>query len=258
VHGRTVELHGSARAPYNRDQLLVLLFATALAAAEIVVMSAGALEAGMMQLAAEYGRASGHTIRVEIGNAPQLTARLAAGDTADVLIAPAAVVDQAIADNRAVAASRVSVGRVGVAIVVRAGAPKPDVSSAEALRRALLAADAVVYNQGSSGAYIETLIAKLGIADRLAAKRVRVLNGEAVIERLANARGSELAFLAMSDAIRTTGLQYAGPLPGPLQNFTAYDAAVMRTAREPLAANEFVRFVTSAAARQTLRAAGIE
>jgi molybdate transport system substrate-binding protein len=238
---------------------LVLAAGTAtLSAANIVVMSAGALEAGIMQLAAEFGRATRHSVKVEIGNAPQLTARLAAGDAADVLIAPANLLDQAIADRRVVAASRTTVGRVGVGIAVRTGRPKPDVSSADALRRTLLAADAVIYNQGSSGAYIEKLLAQLGIADRLAGRTVRVLNGEAVMERLAAARGSELAFLAMSDAIRATGLQYAGPLPEPLQNFTTYDAAVMIAAREPIAAAEFLRFITTDTARRTLRAAGVE
>jgi molybdate transport system substrate-binding protein len=232
--------------------------AVTLSAAELVVMSAGALEAGIMQLAAQYGRDTSHTVRVEIGNAPQLTARLAAGSAADVLIAPTTVVDQAIADRRVVAASRTTVGRVGVGIVVRAGAATPDVSDTDAVRRALLAADAVIYNQGSSGTYVETLLAQLGIADRVRTKTVRVLNGEAVMEQLANARGSELAFLAMSDAMRGSGLQYAGPLPAALQNHTAYDAAIMTAAREPRVAAEFIRSLTTDGARRTLRAAGVE
>jgi molybdate transport system substrate-binding protein len=232
--------------------------AVALSAADLVVMSAGALEAGMMRLAAAFGRDAGHTVRVEIGNAPQLTARLAAGDAADVLIAPAAVMDQAAADARIVASSRTAVGRVGVAVVVRAGAPPPDVSSPGALRRALLAADAIVYNQGSSGTYIEKLLAQLGIAGQVAGKTVRVLNGEAVTERIANAHGSDIAFVAIPDAIRGTGLRYVGPLPPPLQNFTTYDGAVMNRAREPAAAAAFLRYITSAAARRTLNDAGVD
>jgi molybdate transport system substrate-binding protein len=238
--------------------ILVGLSVATASAADLVVMSAGALEAGMMQLAAQFQRDAGHAVRVDIGNAPQLAARLAAGDSADVLVAPANVVDQAIADGRVVAASRHTVGRIGVAVVVRAGAPTPDISSADALRRTLLSADAVIYNQGSSGTYIEKLLATLGIADRVQPKAVRVLNGEAVMERLSAARGSELAFLAASDAIRARGLQYVGALPRPLQNLTTYDAAVMTRAREPAVAADFVRFITSAAVRGTLEAAGVE
>jgi molybdate transport system substrate-binding protein len=238
--------------------ILVGLSVATASASDLVVMSAGALEAGMVQLAAQFQRDAGHAVRVEIGNAPQLAARLSAGDAADVLVAPANVVDQAIADARVVAASRKTVGRIGVAVVVRAGAPKPDISSADALRRTLLSADAVIYNQGSSGTYIETLLATLGVAERIQPKAVRVLNGEAVMERLAGARGSELAFLAASDAIRAPELQYVGPLPQPLQNLTAYDAVVMKTAREPAVAADFVRYITSAAARGTLQGAGVE
>jgi molybdate transport system substrate-binding protein len=227
-------------------------------AADLVVMSAGALETGIMRLASKFARETGHGVRVEIGNAPQLTARLSAGDSADVLIAPANVLDQAVADARVVAASRTAIGRVGVAVIVRAGAAAPDISSADALRRALLAADAIVYNQGSSGTYIEKLLGALGIADSTTAKTIRVLNGEAVMERIVNARGSELAFVAVPDAIRGTGMRYVGPLPPALQNFTTYDAAVMNKAREPAAAAEFLRYISTAAARRTLVAAGVE
>jgi molybdate transport system substrate-binding protein len=238
--------------------VLLTISVAALSAAELTVMSAGALEAGMMQLADEFGGAAGHTVRVEIGNAPQLAARLAAGDAADILVAPANVMDQAVAGGRVVAASRTTVGRVGVAIVVRAKAPAPDVSSADALRRALVAADAVIYNQGSSGTYIETMLRDLGIADRIRSKSVRVLNGEAVTERIVSARGSEIAFVAITDAVRGSGLRYVGPLPPPLQNFTTYDAAVMSKAKEPAAAAEFLRFMTTPDAKRALLAAGVE
>jgi molybdate transport system substrate-binding protein len=243
-----------------RPWLLVVAFLcgwlTASASA-FVVMSAGALESGIMQLAARFQRETGTMVRVEIGNAPQLAARVAAGDSADVLIAPAAVVEQAIVARRVVAGSRTSIGRVGVAIVVTAGAPRPDVSSADALRRTLLAADAVVYNQGSSGTYIGKLLGDLGIAEAVSAKTVRVPNGEAVVERMAAGRGSEVAFLAMSDALRTTGLQYVGPLPPSLQNFTVYDAVVMNGASEPASAAKFIEYITTASARRTLEAAGV-
>jgi molybdate transport system substrate-binding protein len=226
-------------------------------ASALVVLSAGTLEAGVRQLAAQFERETGNSVRIEIGNAPQLTARLAAGSPADVLIAPAAVVDQAIADQRVVGRSRTPVGRVGVAVVVRAGAARPDVASPDGLRRALLEADAVIYNQGSSGAYIDRLLRDLGVADRIAPKAFRVLNGEAVMERLAGGRGSELAFLAMSDAIRAAGVQYVGPLPASLQNYTRYDAAIMAGASEAAAAETFIRYITTPPAKRTLEAAGV-
>lgn len=239
--------------------LLAVLLAGAIAglgAADLRVMSAGALETGLARLVEQFQAASGHRVRVEIGNAPQIAARLAAGDTADLLVAPAALMDRAIAERRVQPATRVALGRVGVAIVVRAGAPAPDVSSPQALRAALLAADAVVFNQGSSGVYIEQLLARLDVAARV--KAARVLNGEAVTERILGGRGREMAFVAMPDAMRANGLRFVGPLPGDLQNYTTYDAAVMRGAREPAAAAAFLAFATSAPARAALKATGVD
>jgi len=238
--------------------ILLLTLTSAAFAADLTVMSAGALESGIMQLARAFETSSGHAVRVEIGNAPQLTARLTTGASADVLVAPAALVDQAVAAGTVVRDTRVTVGRVGVAIAVRSGATVPDVSSVDALRAALVAADAVIYNQGSSGTYIESLLARLGIAARVEAKTVRVLNGEAVTERLTSGGGTEIAFMAMSDAVRGTTFRTVGPLPAEVQNFTAYDAAVMTATHERAAAGAFLRFVTSAAAKQTWQSAGVE
>ena len=235
-----------------------LLGSVAVRAADLAVISAGALEAGITQLATQFERDTRHTVRVQIGNAPQITARLASGDTADVLVAPAAIVEQALKDGVAVRTTRETIGRVGVAVVVRAGAPRPDIATVDALRTALLAAPAVIYNQGSSGTYIEQMLAGLGIADRVNAKRVRVLNGEAVMERMAAATGDEIAFLAMSDAIRAGGLQFVGPLPPALQNFTMYEAAVMSQAREPVVAAQFVRSIAGPQARTVWMRAGVE
>src|SRR5215210_1573894 len=120
--------------------ILLLTLTTAASAAELTVMSAGALESGIMQLARAFETTSGHVVRVEIGNAPQLTARLTKGDSADVLVAPAALVDQAVAAGTVLRDTRVTVGRVGVAIAVRSDATVPDVSSRNALRAALLRA----------------------------------------------------------------------------------------------------------------------
>ena len=90
------------------------------------------------------------------------------------------------------------------------------------------------------------------------AKTVRVLNGEAVTERIANARGNDVAFMAIPDAIRGKGLRNVGPLPPPLQNFTTYEGAVMNSAREPAAAAAFLQFIRTAPARRVLQVAGVE
>ena len=162
---------------------LVLTGTAALSASELAVMSAGAMEAAIAPLALQFQRASGHTVTVEYGTAPQLAAMLDRGQPADVVIAPAAVMDQAIGGGQAIAATRLAVGRIGVGVFVRTGEPAPDVSSESALRAALLSADHIVYTQGSSGQYIDALFGKLGVVSQLASKLVRVADADTALAR---------------------------------------------------------------------------
>jgi len=240
--------------------MLIGIASVTVAADQLRVMSAGAVEPGLVRRIEQFTRASGHTVQVEFGTGPQLTARLAAGQTGDVLIAPKAVMDQAVADRLVNVATRTTVGRVGVGIVVRSGAAAPDVSTADSLRTALLAADTVVYNRGSSGVYIERLLTQLGVANQIATKIVRVDNGDAVMQRLIAGKGNEFGFGAITEIrlFEPKGARLVAPLPDAVQNFTAYDAAVMASARAPEAAAEFVRFVTTAEARGVFAAVGVQ
>jgi molybdenum ABC transporter molybdate-binding protein len=228
-------------------------------ASELSVMSAGAMEAAVAPLATEFQRASGHTVTVDYGTAPELTARLTRGQPADVIIAPAAVIDQATSNGQVVPATRVNVGRIGVGVFVRTGAGAPDVSSESALRSALLAAEHIVYTQGSSGQYIDSLFAKLGVASQVASKLVRVADADTALARIAAGSSADLGFGAVTaiKAFEGKGTTYTAPLPDSLQNFTAYDAAVRVGAREAQAAAAFLAFLKTPAARRTLDAAGL-
>jgi len=239
--------------------VLVLTGTAALSASELAVMSAGAMEAAIAPLALQFQRASGHTVTVEYGTAPQLAAMLARGQPADVVIAPAAVMDQAIGGGQAIAPTRLAVGRIGVGVFVRTGAPAPDVSSESALRAALLSADHIVYTQGSSGQYIDALFGKLGVVSQLASKLVRVADADTALARVAAGTSRDLGFGAITaiKAFEGKGTTYAAPLPDSLQNFTAYDAAVRTGTREPQAAAAFLEFLRSPAARRTLEEAGL-
>ena len=232
----------------------------AVLAAELSVMSAGAMEAAIAPLAIQFQQASGHTVTVEYGTAPQLAARLTHERPADVIIAPTVVVDQAVAEGLAVAPSRVTIGRIGVGVFARAGAPKPDVSSATALRAAVLAAEHVVYTQGSSGQYIDAMLATLGVSGQLTSRLVRVADAETALARVAAGTSRDLGFGAITaiKAFGGKGTTYVAPLPESLQNFTGYDGAVMTGARAPQAAAGFLQFLTSPAARRTLEGAGLQ
>jgi molybdate transport system substrate-binding protein len=227
---------------------------------QISVLSAGAVEPGLAKVVEQFQRDTGHAVKVEYGTAPQLAKRLAAGEKADVLIVPPSALDEEIKAGNVFAQSRTSVGRVGIGVVVRAGAPVPDVASVDALKRALLAADSVVYNQASSGLYLEKLFDKIGIGAQIKAKTTRYANGAQVLEHLINGKGNEIGFGAITEIrmFEPKGLKLVGPLPAEVQNYTSYAAGVMTAAPTPDVARDFVRYLGTPAARALFSAAGIE
>lgn len=233
---------------------------SAASAAEISVLSAGAVEGGIVRLIEQFQRTSGHVVRIEYATSPELSQRLAAAQPADVLIAPVAVMDRAMADQKAVANTRTTVGRVGIGVIVREGARIPAITSPDALRRAFLEADTIVYNRGSSGLYIEKLLAQMGIAEQVKSRTAQVADGEDVMRRIIDGKDAEIGLAAISaiKIFKPQRFQYVGALPAPIQNLTTYDAAVMSGAREPRAAAAFVKFVTTPAARRIFLEAGVE
>jgi molybdate transport system substrate-binding protein len=242
--------------------LLVVLSTAMLSAANqtVRVMSAGAIEAGLAALTPGYERDTGDKVAVQYGTGPELARRLAARERADVLIAPAAVVDQAVKDGRVVAASRVTIGRVGVGVVVRTGAARPALGSVDALRAAIAAADRLVYNQGSTGIYVEQLFGRLGLAATLQSKGVRVRNGAEVAERIIGGSGAEIGFGAITEIkmYEGRGAVLAGALPASVQHETTYDGAVLSKAAAPEAARALLSFLTAPAARQRFAATGVD
>jgi molybdate transport system substrate-binding protein len=238
----------------------VLLSGAPALAAEIKVFSAGAIEPGLVRAIEAFKRASGTAVKVEFNTAPQLASRLAAGDVADVLIAPPAALDERVKDGKVVAEGRVTVGRVGAGVVVRKDQPSPDIASTAAFKQALLGADSLVYNTASTGLYLEKLFERLGIADAIKAKTTRYPNGERVMEHVIHGKGNEIGFGAITEIklFEPKGLKLVGPLPAEVQNYTTYGAALMTGAPSPEAAKAFLAFLAGAEAKQAFAAAGIE
>jgi molybdate transport system substrate-binding protein len=238
----------------------VLMSGAPALAAEIKVFSAGAVEPGLKRAIEAFKRTSGDTVTVEFNTAPQLASRLAAGDVADVLIAPPAALDQQTKDGKVAADGRVVVGKVGAGVVMRAGLPAPDVTTTAAFKQAVLAADSVVYNTASTGLYLEKLFERLGIAGDIKAKTTRYPNGERVMEHLIHGQGNEIGFGAITEIklFEPKGLKLVGPLPAEVQNYTTYGAALMTGAPSPQAAKAFLTFLGSSDAKQAFAAAGVE
>lgn len=227
-------------------------------AAEITVLSAGAVQEVMGKLAAEFGEKSGRKVFLSVGTVGALTDRIAAGETADIVIVTAEAMADLVTQGKVAADSVTEVGKVGVGVAVREGAPMPDISTAAAFRRTLLNAKSLVYADpakgASSGIYFASLLDRLGIADAVKDK-ITLLPGGFVVELVAQGK-AEIGIHQITEILPVKGVVLAGPLPAELQKVTTYSAGIMTSASSPEAAREFLRFVDSPEAAPRFQAAG--
>jgi len=225
-------------------------------AVEINVLSGAAVEPGLIVAADLFRKRTGHNVKITFATTPEIRRLVGAGATPDVVIAPHAALDELAKSGTVNSTARVSLGRVGVGVVIRDGAPKPDVSTTDALKRAVLDADSVIYNRASSGLYVERLLQRLGLAENIQAKTKRY-SGTDMIEPLAKDKGKEIGFMPVAQILncRDRGLQLVGPLPADIQNYTRYAAAPAAKSEGGLT---FVRFLGMAEAKDIFVSAGIE
>jgi molybdate transport system substrate-binding protein len=236
------------------------VFAKPALAAEVTVLSAGAVEPGLVAAAELFRKKSGHEVAIRFATAPAIRQRIGDGESPDVVLAPPAVIDDLAKSGRLNPQGQINVGRVGVGVAVRLNAPVPDVASADALKRSVLEADSVVYNQASTGTYVERLLQRLGIADDVKARTKRYPDGDGVMAHLIKGTGREVGFGAITEIMLHTdkGLRFVGPLPADIQNYTSYAAVVMPGAANQTGARELLQFLQSPEARNAFAAKGIE
>ena len=230
------------------------------AAADVKVLSAGAVEPGLQRAAEQFKRATGNEIKMQFNAAPQLAKRMAEGEVADILIAPPAVLDELTKNGKISMQGRVTLGRVGAGVVVRLDAPSPEIATPDALKRAMLSADSIVYNTASTGLYLEKLFERIGIAVQIKTKTTRYPNGEEVMNHIIKGRGNELGFGVITEIelFEPKGLKLVGPLPPDIQNYTSYGAALISNAPSADAAKAFLTYLATPEAKQIFAAAGIE
>jgi molybdate transport system substrate-binding protein len=240
--------------------ILVMGVSATAIAAEIKVLSAGAVEPGLHAFAQIVKRETGHDLKIQFNTAPQIAKRLAAGEVYDILISPPAAIEQAVKDGKVAADSRVPVGRVGGGIIVRTAAAVPNVASVDAFKRALLDADSVVYNTASTGLYLDKLFGNMGILDQLKPKSTRYADGASVMEHVIKGKGNEIGFGAITEIkmYETKGLKLVGPLPAEVQNYTSYEAALMTGATAADAAKLVLRQLATPAGKAAFVSAGVE
>jgi molybdate transport system substrate-binding protein len=229
-------------------------------ATEIKVLSAGAVQPGMVKVIDSFRRETGHDITVTFATAPSILKRLGDANIADVVIAPPAVLDEWVKAGKAASANRVTVGRIGVGVMVRDDAPLPKIGTVDDFKQSLLSAESIVYNQASTGIYLETLFDRLGIAEPLKTKTTRYPDAAAVLNHVGKSKRNEIGLGAVTVIIEgeSKGLKFVGPLPADIQNYTAYAAIVVADNVAPEVAQEFVRYLISPVAKKAFAAAGIE
>lgn len=220
----------------------------------ITVLSGGAVEPGLNAAAAAFQKESGHAVKITYNTAPAIRKRMEGGDAFDVVIAPPAVIKDFAGKF---ADGGVNIGKVGSGVAIRPGAPVPDISSADAIKRAVSEAESVVYNRASTGIYIENMLKKMGVYNE--SRTVRYPDAGAVMEHLLKGKGREIGFGPITEILlyKDKGLRLVGPLPAEIQNFTSYTAAPMSAASNKDAAQAFVRFL-GGPGKPLLVAAGID
>jgi molybdate transport system substrate-binding protein len=228
---------------------------------ELVVMTSGTFTAAHLELAVEFERSNKTkvtTATTSMGvGADSIPSRLKRGEVADVVIVAADSLDDLIKDGLVIAGSRVDLGRSRIGMAVRAGAPKPDISSVDALKRALLDAKSVAISSSVSGDYFsKELFPRLGIAEQMAAK-IRRSGGERVGALIVRGE-AEIGFQQMSELLSVNGIDVVGPLPSDVQRVTVFAAGVTAHSRRPDAARAYIRFLASPAASATVRKTGLE
>ena len=240
--------------------LIAISIAHPVRAAELCVLSAGALEPGVHAFAQQLKNEHGIELKIQFNTAPQIARRLAAGEYYDIMISPPAVIEQAIRDGKVLTEGRVRVGRVGAGVIVRRGNALPDISTLAALKKTLLNADALVYNSASTGLYLDNLFERIGILSELKAKTTRYPDGASVMEHVIKGTGKEIGFGAITEIALYVpkGLSYVGPLPADVQNYTNYDAALMNTNTTSATARFVLHQLSRAEAKAAFSAAGIE
>ena len=218
------------------------------------------MHSSLEPIAAAHRTQSGVEVRLTFETAPVLAMRLAAGEAADVIIAPPGVMDELVKMGKAKPEGRFQLGRVGVGVVVRADAPLPDVSSTEALKRSLLEAEAIIYNRASSGLYVARMLERLGVAAEINTKITLYDDAIGSFTRLLNGRGREIGFGGITEIRRwhDRGLRLVAPLPAEIQNYTAYLAALATDPPNPGGAHMFLRFLGSPAAKALFAANGVD
>jgi molybdate transport system substrate-binding protein len=226
-------------------------------APDIKVISTQAPKEAYTELVAQFEAATGHTVATSFTGTLNVAKRLADGERCDTVIMSSSAMDEQIGKGRIVSGSKVRFVSSGIGIAVRKGAPKPDIGTAEALKKTLLAAKSIGISTGPSGVYLIEMFRKMGIADAIKDKLRQTPSGVFVGTLIAGGE-AEIGFQQVSELVHHPGIDFVGPLPAEVQNVTTFCAAIHSGAAQPATAAALIGHITAPAAAPIIRKHGLE
>lgn len=234
----------------------LLFVSSAAQSAELKVLSGNGSKAAVRELCSQFEKATGNKIDLQFGVNPEVKSKIEAGARFDVVVGNPPIIDALIKDGTVVG-PRVDFGHAGLGVAVKTGAPKPDISSVDAFKRALLASKAVAFpGKGASGIYFVSLLDRMGIKAEMQDK-LKPMAAEDTVEVVA--RGEADMVVVVSTRISDVpGVDRVGPIPAELQTTIGFAAGLSASTKEPDAAKALIRFLSAPAAAPTLRAKGVD
>ena len=236
--------------------LLVMTLTTSLQAAELKVIAGGSMTALLNQLGPPFEQATGHKLSIHFNSTPNIITRINSGTPFDVVVVPVDVFKDAAAKAHFAAGPTIDIARVGYGVAIRAGAPKPDISTPDALKKTLLDAQSIAFVPASAaGAYVTKVFERLGIAEEMKAK-TKVQAGPPQIAP-AVAKGEAELGVFLTNVLIAPGVELAGSFPAELQQELVFTSAIATDAKEADAAKAFIDYLKSPAAAATIKAGGM-
>ena len=235
----------------------LMLLAGAAQAVELKVLSGNGSRPAVIALCAQFERATGHKVVVEFAVNPTVKKKIESGEAFDVTVLNPPVLDELIKQGLVVADTRAVIGRIGLGAAIRAGAQRPDISTADAFKRTLLNVESVAYpGDGASGKYFVSLIDRLGIANEMKSK-MRPMSGEYNVEVVADG-GVDMVVVVASRIYGVPGVDMLGLIPNELQTWIGFATGVSARTQQGEAARALVKYMTAPAAATVLRPIGIQ
>lgn len=226
-------------------------------AAELQVMASTGMSSMFHKLIPAFEQSTGHSVKISYDTSNIILRKINAGETTDLVVLTAPLIDQLSQQGRVVPGSRVDLAKSGIGVAIREGAPRPDISSVEAFKRFLVQAKSVTYTAtGASGIYFANVTEKLGIGPVVKAKALTPPGG--IVAELVAKGEAELGIQMISELKGVPGTQFIGPLPSELQLFTVFSAGLFTSSQQAPVAKALVDYLTTPAAVQVYEAGGME